>query len=37
MYLGPEGFMLMAPDSGTPAAFGASSGQAGGFPFGFLV
>jgi hypothetical protein len=38
MYMGGDGFMLMAPDSDTPAAFGASSGRIGSFPlpFGFF-
>jgi hypothetical protein len=38
MYMGGDGFMLVAPDSGTPAAFGASSGRIGSFPlpFGFF-
>jgi hypothetical protein len=33
MYMGPEGFMLMASDSGT--GFGTSSGT-GSLPFGFF-
>ncbi|HEY0537758.1 MAG TPA: hypothetical protein VGD53_05290 [Actinoallomurus sp.] len=38
MYMGGDGFMLVAPDSDTPAAFGASSGRIGSFPlpFGFF-
>jgi hypothetical protein len=34
MYLGPEGFLLMAPDSGAPALFGSSIGRA--FPAGLF-
>ena len=38
MYLGADGFMLVAPDSSTPAAFGSSASRAGSFPlpFGFF-
>jgi hypothetical protein len=37
MYMGVDGFMLMAPESGTPAAFGSSLGGTGSFlPFGFF-
>jgi hypothetical protein len=35
MYVGAEGFLLAAPDSSTPAAFGSSVGRMGSFPLGF--
>jgi hypothetical protein len=35
MYLGAEGFLLAAPDSSTPAAFGSSMDRMGFFPLRF--